>query len=239
MSINLVLETILVLFAILASNGWIYSLKFFNLKNENSSENISVRINSSEKDVLAPTLLIASNPIEISSLETSDSQTLSISPSETAVSQTSSVSSSETAISQYIFDNENENLIELDRNEEILGNILNSILPDGNVDIVSSNFDIDNFETYTPTDSVTILNQETFWQWREIAMDLHDLPYNTPANIIQQVKFEELNILYSKDIAEFAITQTELRLIIESFPSINLFDPSINHLILTMMSYYH
>lgn len=70
-------------------------------------------------------------------------------------------------------------------------------------------------------------------------MDLHDLPINTPAQILQQVKFEELNILYSQDIIHFAITQTELRLIIELIPAISLFKPEINHLILTIMAYYH
>jgi hypothetical protein len=70
-------------------------------------------------------------------------------------------------------------------------------------------------------------------------MDLHDLPYNTPQGIVQQVKFEELNILYSQDIINFGITQTELRLIIELLPTIDLFRPDINHFILTIMSYYH
>jgi hypothetical protein len=70
-------------------------------------------------------------------------------------------------------------------------------------------------------------------------MDLHELPINTPAGILQQVKFEELNILYSQDIINFSITQTELRLIIEHLPAWTLFDPEINHLILTIMSYYH
>jgi predicted P-loop ATPase/GTPase len=70
-------------------------------------------------------------------------------------------------------------------------------------------------------------------------MDLHDLPINTPAGILQQIKFEELNILYSQDIIHYGITQSELRLIIEHFPSMSLFSPDMNHLILTVMSYYH
>ena len=60
MNINLLFETILILFAILASNGIIYSLTFFNLNKKNSYENISVIINRSEKDGLALTSLIAS-----------------------------------------------------------------------------------------------------------------------------------------------------------------------------------
>jgi hypothetical protein len=51
MNINLFIETILILFAILASNGIIYSLSIFNLKTKN--ENISVIRNSSEKDGLS------------------------------------------------------------------------------------------------------------------------------------------------------------------------------------------
>jgi hypothetical protein len=70
-------------------------------------------------------------------------------------------------------------------------------------------------------------------------LDLHELPINTPAQILQQVKFEELNILYSQDIIHFAITQTELRLIIELIPAMDLFNPGINHFILTIMAYYH
>jgi hypothetical protein len=70
-------------------------------------------------------------------------------------------------------------------------------------------------------------------------MDLHQFPTNTPAGILQQIKFEELNLLYSKDIIEYAITQTELRLIIEHLPAVSLFGSDINHLILTIMSYYH
>jgi predicted P-loop ATPase/GTPase len=70
-------------------------------------------------------------------------------------------------------------------------------------------------------------------------MDLHDHPINSPPGVLQQIKFEELNILYSQDIIHYAITQTELRLIIEHLPAMSLFNPDINHLILTMMSYYH
>jgi hypothetical protein len=70
-------------------------------------------------------------------------------------------------------------------------------------------------------------------------LDLHDFPINTPAHILQQIKFEEINIIYSQDIIQYAITQTELRLLIELLPAISLFKPEINHLILTMMAYYH
>jgi hypothetical protein len=70
-------------------------------------------------------------------------------------------------------------------------------------------------------------------------MDLHEHPVNSPVGVLQQIKFEELNILYSQDIIHYGITQTELRLIIEHLPATSLFNPEINHLILTMMSYYH
>jgi hypothetical protein len=70
-------------------------------------------------------------------------------------------------------------------------------------------------------------------------LDLHEHPINTPAGILQQIKFEELNILYSQDIINFAISQTELRLIIEHILPVKLFNPETNHLILTIMSYYH
>jgi hypothetical protein len=196
MNINLFFETILILFAILASNGIIYSLTFLHLNKQNSSENISVITNSSEKDGLALTWLIASNPIRLTSSESSTSQTLS-------------VTSSETNVSQDIYDSEN---------------LFYSDISGG---------------TYTSLDSLTILDTQSFQQWREIAMDLHELSISTPAGILRQIKFEELNILYSQDIIHFAITQTELRLIIEHLPAMSLFNPEVNHLILTIISYYH
>jgi hypothetical protein len=88
-------------------------------------------------------------------------------------------------------------------------------------------------------ESSTFLNSQSFNEWRELVYDLHQHPINTPAGILQQIKFEELNILYSQDILNFAITQTELRLLIEMVPATSLFLPDINHFILNMMSYYH
>lgn len=205
MNINFFLETILFLLAILASNGFIYSLTFFHFNNQNSSENISVIRNSSENNVLDLTLLIASNPIILTSSESSSSQTLSVISSESSTSQTLSVSSSDTYVSEDLFDST----------------------------------DLDLLDGVTSEDSLTILNRQTFEEWTDIVKDLHDLPFNTPANILQQVKFEELNILYSQDIIHFSITQTELRLIIELIPAMDLFNPGINHFILTIMSFYH
>jgi len=100
MNINLIFETILILFAILASNGIIYSLTFFHLNKPNSSENISVITNSSEKDGLALTSLIASNPIRLTSSESSASQTLNETSTESNGSQTLNETSSETNGSQ-------------------------------------------------------------------------------------------------------------------------------------------
>jgi len=50
-------------------------------------------------------------------------------------------------------------------------------------------------------------------------MDMHELSHGTPFNILRQIKFEELNILYSQDLIYHGITQTELRLIIEMVPA--------------------
>lgn len=232
MNINFIFETILILFAILASNGFIYSLTFNNLDKTNSSENIPVIRNSSEKDGLALTSLIASNPIRLTSSESSDSQTLSVTSSESSASQTLSVTSSETNVSQDIFDNNNltDSIIsEVTHTENFyFSSIYEGYLP----------FNI-GFDRFASLDSQTILNTQSFEEWREIAMELQEHPINTPAGILQQIKFEELNILYSQDIFNFAITQTELRLIIEHIPAMSLFDPDINHFILTIMSYYH
>ena len=240
MNINLFFETILILFAIIASNVFIYSLTFFHLNNSNFSENISVIRNNSEKDGLAFTSLIASNPISLTSSESNTSETLSLTSSEsntsetlsvtsleTSTSETLSVTSSETNVSQdIIYD---ENWIDSEISEGLMTQTQNSYLEGVNESITG----------HTSLDSITILDDQTFELWREISNDLHQLPINTPAGILQQVKFEELNILYSQDIIQYGITQTELRLIIEHFPAISLFTPDINHLILIVMSYYH
>jgi hypothetical protein len=78
MSLNLFLEIILLLFTILAFNGIIYSLTLFKLNAKNSSENIPVITNSSEKDVLTPTLLLASNHLRLTSSDSSASETSSV-----------------------------------------------------------------------------------------------------------------------------------------------------------------
>jgi len=261
MNINFLFETILILFAILVSNGIIYSLTIFNLnkKNSNSSENISIITNSSEKNGLALTSLIASNPIRLTSSESSASQSLNVTSSESSasqslsvtssessvsqslsvtssesnISQSLSVTSSESSVSQDIFDNDfliyseisSETVIETPNTSITIGEMLPS--------------NIEEFDIFIPLDSQTILNSQTVAEWREIAMDLHEFPNNTPAGILQQIKFEELNILYSQDIINYAITQTELRLIIEHLPATSLFNPEVNNLILTIMSYYH
>jgi hypothetical protein len=233
MNINFFFETILVLFTILASNGIIYSLRYFHLNNKNSSKNISVITNNSEKDGLALTSLIASSPIRLTSSESSASQTLNVTSSESSASQTLSVTSSETNVSQDIFDSKNWIDSEISEGTQTE----NSYLSSTNEEILPSN--VDESEYITSLDSLTILDTQSFEQWREIAMSLHEHPINTPAGILRQIKFEELNILYSQDIVHYAITQTELRLIIEHLPAISLFNPEINHLILTIMSYYH
>jgi len=233
MNINLIFETILILFAILASNGIIYSLTFFNLNKPNSSENISVITNSSEKDGLALTSLIASNPIRLTSSDSSASQTLSVTSSDSNVSQTLSVTSSDTNVSEDIFDS--ENWIDSDM---IWGtHTENSYLSSTNEENLASNVGV--FDNTTSLDSITILDTQSFENLREIAMSFHEFPIGTPAGILRDFKFEQLKILYSQDMIHFGITETELRLIIEHLPPISLFNPEINHLILTIMSYYH
>jgi|HubBroStandDraft_5_1064220.scaffolds.fasta_scaffold00135_2 hypothetical protein len=251
MNTNLNLEIILLLFAILASNGIIYSFTLFNLKKETSSENLIfiTNRNSSEKVF---TLIIGSNPMRLTSLESSSSDTLSVISSESSSSTLVNSSSSEANISSDTFIN--ENLIELDMYEEIMTQTQHSVWSHRNEAItpseevlshinegtLPSNLDVINQVTsYTSLDSRTILNSETVELWRESLRILHDFPINTPAGILQQFKLDEINILYSQDIIHFGISQTELRLIIELIPSWSLFDPTINHLILTIMSYYH
>jgi len=248
MNINLIFEILLISFAILAINAIIYSFIIFNLIKKNYSNNISVLTNSSDKEGLALTTLIASNPIRLASSEPSSSQNLSVIPSgssssqnlnvissETNVSQNLNIISSETNVSQNILNSQTGT--DLGINEGI--NTVNSNIPNLNGVTLPPNIWPPNIENVTPIDSITILNSQTHEQWREIAMELQQHPINTPAGVLQQIKFEELNILYSQDIIYYCITQTELRLLIEHLPAMSLFDPDINHFILTMMSYYH
>lgn len=237
MNYNLFLETMLILFTILASNGFIYSLTFFDLNQRNSTQPTNIFYLWNIRS-----LLIASTPISLTSSESNTSDNLTPSESDTSDSLTlyesdisDSLTLSESSVSQNILNS--NNLINLDIDEEITALHQNRFVIDATGDILFSNDDT--VESFYPLDSQTILDSQTFEQWREIAMDLHDLPYNTPQGIVQQVKFEELNILYSQDIINFGITQTELRHLIELIPTIDLFRPDINHLILTMMSYYH
>src|SRR6266849_6671757 len=140
MYINISLEIILILFPILATNGFIYSLTFFNLNKPNSSENISVITKNTEKDILAPTLLIESS------------------------------ASSETNVSQVIFDNEDGDIDEgtmtqtqnsnlSDTNEEIMSQTQNYNISSTNEGTISSNLDIS--DQYTSLDSITILNSQS------------------------------------------------------------------------------
>jgi hypothetical protein len=113
MHINLFLEIILILFAILASNGIIYNLKNFNIQTKNYSENISAIFNSSSKDGLTLTSLIASNPISLTSSESSSSQTLSMTSSESSSSQTLSVTSSDTNVSQILSETSSDTNVDI------------------------------------------------------------------------------------------------------------------------------
>jgi len=246
MHINLFLEIILILFAILASNGIIYNLKNFNIQTKNYSENISAIFNSSSKDGLTLTSLIASNPISLTSSESSSSQTLSMTSSESSSSQTLSVTSSDTNVSQILSETSSDTNVdifddwidsEIEYANRFMTHTENSYLSGINNGNIPSNVDI--FDNTTSLDSLTILNTQQFEEWKEIAMAFQELPINTPAGILQTFKVDELNILYSQDIIQYAITQTELRLIIEHLPAMSLFKPEINHLILTIMSYYH
>jgi len=110
MYINIYLEIILISFPILASNGFIYSLKFFNLNKPSTFKNISVITPKTETDVLAPTLLIASNPLKLTSSESSAS-------SESNLSQEIfDYEDADIDVSQVIFDYEDE---DIDLSQEI------------------------------------------------------------------------------------------------------------------------
>jgi hypothetical protein len=139
-NLNLLIEIILVLFAILISNGIIYSLTFFNLKVKNSFGNISEMRNNSAKDELAYTLLIASNPINLTSSNSSTSNTLSLTSSNSSTSNTGSGSLFESITSDSLTSLESNESDVIDNIENLLGT------------------------TYTTLDSITILDRATFLQ---------------------------------------------------------------------------
>ena len=242
---NFSLDTIILIFAILAGNWFICSFIFVNLK-----KYFSVLINNLKKKLFVLTFLIASNPLRLTSSESNVSQNFSTSSSDSSISQTlvsssdssisqstsaTSLTSSNTSLFEGILNNNNLLNLSLEQVEAIMTPTTTSIL---------SNAGTSNMETlilvqFTSEESRTILNSQSYYEWRELVLDLHQHPINTPAGILQQIKLEELNILYSEDILHFALTQTDLRLLIELLPAMSLFEPDINHLILTMMSYYH
>jgi hypothetical protein len=209
---------------------------------------VYVKINKTGKDVLTPMVLIGSNPIWLNSLDTSSDDTLSINSLDTSSDDTLSINSLETSSSDTL----SVNSLETSTSDTLSVNPLETIVPQPqphNMDLFDfyhwQNIRFNEWETLSndefvrPVDSITLLNSQTLEQWREIVRDLHELSIGSPATLIQQVKFEELNILYSLDLINFGITQTELRLIIEHVPVMHLFDPTVNHFILTIMSYYH
>nr|YP_009504231.1 hypothetical protein [Lactifluus hygrophoroides]AWX52956.1 hypothetical protein [Lactifluus hygrophoroides] len=227
MNINLLIETILLLLAILTSNGFIYSLTIIDWNKTNSSENQFVITNSSEKDVLTPTLLIASKPIEITSSETGVSK--NISDSENLID----LETTEGDITQ------NLNFLDINGENSIVSHI------NGRTSIVSETnwritpHDIGIIYNLSTADSDTILTTESLAEWNDLITDLYSLPFGTPTYIYQETKFEELNVLYSQDIINYSVTQSELWDLIEPNTVAQILDPGFNHLILTMMSYLH
>jgi hypothetical protein len=131
MNINLIFEILLISFAILAINAIIYSFIIFNLIKKNYSNNISVLTNSSDKEGLALTTLIASNPIRLASSEPSSSQNLSVIPSGSSSSQNLSVIPSGSSSSQNLNvisseTNVSQNLNIISSETNVSQNILNS-----------------------------------------------------------------------------------------------------------------
>ena len=252
MNINFFFETILILFAILVSNGIIYSLTIFNFNKKNSSENIPVITNSSEKNVLTPTLLLASNHLRLTSSESSSSETSSViwsdsSSSETLYeyetsSDTLSDTSNDTNLSETFYEilPEDRFSANIDWTEEDMRWLYDPyVITPNNLEIGGGPLPSETDVYAISLDSITQLTRENYEQWKAISGDLHELPLNTPYNILRQVKFEELNILYRDDLINFSITQTELRLIIEQVNPLHLWSPDINHFILTILSYYN
>jgi len=257
-----------ILFAILVKILIVFSLRFYYWVKLNSfSKNISILKKSSKKDGLALTSLIASNPLRLTSSESSSSDTLNNSFLESSSSDTLIDSLLESSSSDTL----NNSLLESSSSETLNNSFLDSSVSDtlsdassdtlsvisletstsetlsvtsseGNVllDIYSNaiwrGFEVREGISITSRESRTILDRDAFLAWRDIVNDLHEYPENTPIGILQQVKVEELSILYRQDLIDFNISAQQLRHIIEHFPAYDLFDPQINPMILFMMS---
>lgn len=220
---NLFNYTLVLLFAILASNGIIYLLTNYHLH----KKKLSVWTNSSKKDKITITFLIGcySRALINGRIKITEQNFSNFERNEGNIPH-------------------NRDLIEINTNEQ------NRIIQDpvntntDFIDEIEANM-VQNQETIPPLesvglsslDSITILDLEAQNRWLEIVMHLNSLPPNTPPAIIREVKLDEINILYSQDIISFGVSQTDLRLLIESIPIADLLQPNINHLILTMMSY--
>src|SRR5579864_649971 len=156
---NLILETILVFITILASNGFLYSLTFFDLNQENSTQstNISYLRN------LGP-FLIASTPINITQSESNSSQDMTLIESSSSQDMTLIESSSSqdmtllgSSSSQDIY---NDILTELELTEEIMAQNQYRLERDATGDIVFSSDD--SVVIFKALDSKTILDSQTF-----------------------------------------------------------------------------
>jgi hypothetical protein len=169
MNINLFLyiEIILVLLAIFISNGIIYSLTFFNLNDKNSSKNIPLIRNNSAKDGLTLTSLIASNPLSLTSSESSTSDTLSLTSSNSSTSDTGSGSLLESSISDNLSltsleSNDMINMIDMNDINDM--NEMNNMNDMNDINDMNEMNNIENLleEPYTSLDSTTYLNSESF-----------------------------------------------------------------------------
>ena len=208
---------------------------------------MSVTRNISGKDGLVLTSLIASNSLRLTSSDTNASETLNVDSLDELLDEfaTLNLASLDELETSSDTSSDTSETLSVDSLETSTSETLSVALSEPNLylDVYDENIwigsEIREDIFLTSQDSLTILNSETFWEWRAIAMDMHDFPADSPANIFQQIKFEELNILYSQDILYYGITQTELRLIIEHFPATSLLNSQINHIILTAMMHYH
>lgn len=212
MQTNLIFEMITLLYATLASSGIIYLITIHHL----NKKNLSFVTKRSEKNIMYLTFLIGFCSRAFLNVK-SETNFINFERNEGNIPH-------------------NRDLIEINTTEqnriilepfEINTNLLveNELNMDQNPDIIPSDIN----EVFTSLDSMTVLDRVTHDRLVDIVMELHNLPMNTPEEIIRQLKLEELNILYSQDIIQYGVTQTDLRLLIESIPVMDLFQSDINH----------
>jgi hypothetical protein len=106
------------------------------------------------------------------------------------------------------------------------------------VDPLETQIDTDstgNISSITDSSSENLSDKDLGVEVAEVSFTLEDVP----DNVIREWKVEEINEVFSEQITQHEVTQTELREIMESIPIDQFFNDQVNDFILTIISQFH